>query len=322
MASCGILFSSSIFNKGVNIVPQDFVEQLKSVLSDMQVDVVKTGLLPSIDIVKILNQSLRKFPVRGSFGGGPVMVSTSGDVLAGPSILSSFRNILVKGGDLPDSLDAVDIFFDGKDYHELRSPRIKTRNTHGTGCTLASCIAAELAKVAKRYVETALEYSKDIFIGNGRQGPFDHLLRLTNSICSGRQQTFNPSDLFLYAVTDSQMNKKWGRSMVDAIKAAIEGGATIVQLREKDAETREFLDMAKACLEICRSHGVPLLIDDRVDVALACDADGVHVGSVMETGVSNLEGVAVVSALFDKESVLAETRNLHAILTEAASQVK
>ncbi|KAJ9158921.1 hypothetical protein P3X46_024464 [Hevea brasiliensis] len=447
--------------QGVNIVPQDFVaEQLKSVLSDMQVDVVKTGMLPSIDIVKILNQSLRKFPVR-ALVVDPVMVSTSGDVLAGPSILSSFReellpladivtpnikeasallggmpletvadmcsaakllhaigprNILVKGGDLPDSLDAVDIFFDGKDYHELRSPRIKTRNTHGTGCTLASCIAAELAKgssmlsavkVAKRYVETALEYSKDIFIGNGRQGPFDHLLRLTNSIRSGRQQTFNPSDLFLYAVTDSQMNKKWGRSMVDAIKAAIEGGATIVQLREKDAETREFLDMAKACLEICRSHGVPLLIDDRVDVALACDADGVHVGHsdmpvriarallgpekiigvscktpeqaqqawidgadyigcggvyptntkannptlgldglkavciasklpvvaigginasnagcVMETGVSNLEGVAVVSALFDKESVLAETRNLHAILMEAASQVK
>lgn len=87
-----------------------------------------------------------------------------------------FRNVLVKGGDLPDSLDAVDIFFDGKyrlqnfDYlisclkeadplsrnfeliftgnelYELHSPRIKTRNTHGTGCSLASCIAAELAK--------------------------------------------------------------------------------------------------------------------------------------------------------------------------------
>ena len=42
---------------------------------------------------------------------------------------------------------------------------------------------------------------------------------------------FNPSDLFLYAVTDSRMNKKWGRSITDAVKAAIDGGATIIQLR-------------------------------------------------------------------------------------------
>ncbi|XP_015581787.1 thiamine biosynthetic bifunctional enzyme TH1, chloroplastic isoform X3 [Ricinus communis] len=401
--------------QGVDIVRNDFVaEQLKSVLSDMQVDVVKTGMLPSIGIVKILHQNLREFPVR-ALVVDPVMVSTSGDVLAGPSIVSCFRNVLVKGGDLPDSLDAVDIFFDGEDYHELRSSRIKTRNTHGTGCTLASCIAAELAKgspmlsavkVAKCYIETALEYSKDIFIGNGRQGPFDHLLRLKSSVQnSGRQGTFNPNNLFLYAVPDSRMNKMWGRPMVDATREAIEGGATIVQLREKNTETRDFINTAKACLEICRSHGVPLLINDRVDVALACDADGVHVGqsdipartarillgpdkiigvscktpeqaqqawidgadyigcggvyptttkannstvgfdglkavclasklpvvaigginatnavSVMESGVANLKGVAVVSALFDKESVLDATRNLHAILTEAASR--
>ncbi|KAI7987036.1 hypothetical protein LOK49_LG13G02343 [Camellia lanceoleosa] len=56
------------------------------------------------------------------------------------------RNVLVKGGDLASSLDAVDILFDGDNFYELHSPRIRTRNTHGTGCTLASCIAAELAK--------------------------------------------------------------------------------------------------------------------------------------------------------------------------------
>lgn len=95
-----------------------------------------------------------------------------------------------------------------------------------------SSYASEFGQVAKHYVETVLEYSKDIFIGNGRQGPFDHLLRLKNGTHnSHRQGTFNPSNLFLYAVTDSQMNRKWGRPMVDAIEAAIEGGATIVQLR-------------------------------------------------------------------------------------------
>lgn len=77
-----------------------------------------------------------------------------------------------------------------------------------------------------------MDYSKDIVIGNGPQGPFDHLLRLKRNIHnSWKQDRFNPNDLLLYAVTDSRMNRKWGRSISDAVKAAIEGGATIVQLR-------------------------------------------------------------------------------------------
>ncbi|XP_050158079.1 thiamine biosynthetic bifunctional enzyme TH1, chloroplastic-like [Malus sylvestris] len=132
--------------QGVSIVPEEFVaEQMKSVVSDMDVDVVKTGMLMSFGIIKILHQQLQEYPIR-ALVVDPVMVSTSGEVLAGPSILPGFRNVLVKGGDLPDSLDAVDVFFDGEHLHELRSSHIKTRNTHGTGCTLASCIAAELAK--------------------------------------------------------------------------------------------------------------------------------------------------------------------------------
>uniref|UniRef100_A0A1J3CYI1 Thiamine biosynthetic bifunctional enzyme TH1, chloroplastic n=1 Tax=Noccaea caerulescens TaxID=107243 RepID=A0A1J3CYI1_NOCCA len=311
--------------------PQFVSEQLKSVLSDFEFDVVKTGMLPSPEIVEVLLQNLTDFPVR-ALVVDPVMVSTSGHVLAGSSILSIFRErllpiadiitpnvkeasallggvqietveemrsaakllhemgprfVLVKGGDLPDSSESVDVFFDGKEFHELRSPRVTTRNTHGTGCTLASCIAAELAKgssmlsavkVAKRFVDNALDYSKDIVIGSGKQGPFDHFFSLKKDPQSCRCTAFNPDDLFLYAVTDSRMNKKWNRSVVDAVKAAIEGGATIVQLREKEAETREFLQEAKSCVDICRSHGVCLLINDRIDVALACDADGVHVG--------------------------------------------
>lgn len=87
-------------------------------------------------------------------------------------------------------------------------------------------------QAAKCFIETALDYSKDIVIGNGPQGPFDHLLRLKRNIRkSYGQDRFNPNDLFLYAVTDSGMNRKWDRSISDAVKAAIEGGATIVQLR-------------------------------------------------------------------------------------------
>lgn len=85
-------------------------------------------------------------------------------------------------------------------------------------------------QIAKKFVDAALNYGKDMAIGRGRHGPFDHLLKL--KVCrSVAPRAFSPSDLFLYAVTDSGMNEKWGRSITEAVKAAIEGGATIVQLR-------------------------------------------------------------------------------------------
>ncbi|KAH0434499.1 hypothetical protein IEQ34_026803 [Dendrobium chrysotoxum] len=461
--------------QGVYSLAENFVaEQLRSVLSDMQVDVIKTGMLPSPGMITVLCQIIKEFPVRGlwllliyitvtctfnlvalhaAVVVDPVMVSTSGDVLSGPSTLSGkellpladivtpnlkeasallggisldtvgdmrfaaksihafgARNVLVKGGDLPGSSDAIDIFFDGEQFHELCGPRIMTRNTHGTGCTLASYIAAELAKgapmlqsvqAAKSFVKSALLYSKDLMIGNGPQGPFDHLFMLKNQLNNyAPKWSFNANSLLLYAVTDSRMNKKWARSITEAVKASIEGGATIIQLREKEVETSEFVKKAVDCMAICRSYHVPLLINDRIDVALACDADGVHIGqsdmpaelarkilgpgkiigvscktptqamkawadgadyigcggvfptntkqsnptiglkgletvclasklpvvaiggisagniqSVMELGVPNLKGVAVVSALFDQESVTTETRRLKSLLT-------
>lgn len=76
-----------------------------------------------------------------------------------------------------------------------------------------------------------MDYSRDMTIGNGAQGPFDHFLALKINQSSYRQNRFNPNDLLLYAVTDSAMNRKWGRSIAEAVKAAVEGGATIVQLR-------------------------------------------------------------------------------------------
>lgn len=177
--------------------------------------------------------------------------------------------------------------------------------------------------------------------------------------------------------------------------------------REKDVETRDFLEAAESCLKICRYYGVPLLINDRIDIALACDADGVHLGQsdmpahiartllgpgkiigvsgktpeqahqawidgadyigcggvyptntkannptvgldglkavclasnlpvvaiggigvsnarpVMALDAPNLKGVAVVSALFDRECVLTEARKLHSVLAEATTKAK
>jgi thiamine-phosphate diphosphorylase len=88
----------------------------------------------------------------------------------------------------------------------------------------------------------------------------------------------NPVDLRLYAVTDPSMIDSSGLSVADAVSAAIEGGATIIQLREKNCGGKEFATRAAAVMERCRAAGVPLIINDRVDVALAIGADGVHVG--------------------------------------------
>jgi len=63
------------------------------------------------------------------------------------------------------------------------------------------------------------------------------------------------------------------------VESALKGGVTIMQLREKDKSTREYLALAQKVHEITKRYNVPLIIDDRVDVALAIDAEGVHVGA-------------------------------------------
>jgi len=85
-------------------------------------------------------------------------------------------------------------------------------------------------------------------------------------------------DYSLYLVTDSNLLAPSAMSFEDHVEQLIRGGVTVVQLREKTLSTAEFVQRAKHLLEITRRHGIPLIINDRVDVALAIDADGVHVG--------------------------------------------
>lgn len=85
-------------------------------------------------------------------------------------------------------------------------------------------------------------------------------------------------DNSLYLITDSDLLYPGAISLEDHVEKAIIGGVDIVQLREKHADTGDFITKGKALLEVCRKHKVPLIINDRVDVALAIQADGVHVG--------------------------------------------
>ena len=83
-------------------------------------------------------------------------------------------------------------------------------------------------------------------------------------------------DLSLYLVTDSDICR--GRDLASLVKSAVKGGVTIVQLREKEACTADFLELAKSLKTVLQEYNVPLIINDRLDIALAVDADGVHIG--------------------------------------------
>lgn len=84
-------------------------------------------------------------------------------------------------------------------------------------------------------------------------------------------------DSSLYFITDSTNYTE--EEFLYRVEQALQGGATLLQLREKDRSTREYMDLAAKVHEIAKGYNVPLIIDDRVDVALAIDAEGVHVGA-------------------------------------------
>ena len=105
-------------------------------------------------------------------------------------------------------------------------------------------------------------------------------------------------DTTLYFITDSTGFSE--EEFLARVRSALEGGVTILQLREKNRSTREYIDLAAKVHEITKEYNVPLIIDDRVDVMLATDSEGVHVGA---------EDMPVATArkLIGKEKILGAT---------------
>ena len=115
-------------------------------------------------------------------------------------------------------------------------------------------------------------------------------------------------DTALYFITDSTGFEK--DEFLKRVRSALEGGVTIIQLREKNRTTKEYVDLAKAVHEITKEYGVPLIIDDRIDVMLATDAEGVHVGA---------EDMPVATArkLIGKDKILGATAKTVEAATKA-----
>ncbi len=225
-ALTAITAQNTVGVQGVYELPAEFVGlQIDSVVEDIGVDAVKTGMLANAEIIAVVAAKVKEHDLP-NLVVDPVMVAKSGDlllredardalislllplavvvapnlhearVLTGLTIESTegmkraaaaihelgARYVVVKGGHLPG--ESVDVLFDGHEFTLFRSPRIETGNTHGTGCTFASAIAAGLAKgqsvveavhIAKAYLTAALQAAVDLQIGQGH-GPLNHLL--------------------------------------------------------------------------------------------------------------------------------------------------
>ena len=210
-------------------IPPAFVQaQIQSVLSDIQVNAIKTGMLATADIINAVADSLKSF-AQIPLVLDPVMVATSGDrLLAEDAINTLIENlipratiltpnlleaaallntpvaqniadiqqqaelllalgvqaVLIKGGHSHGD-EATDVLLSEDGFEFFSAVRIATKNTHGTGCTLASAIAAGLAKKlslrdavaqAKNYLHNALMHSNELKVGQGH-GPAHHFFK-------------------------------------------------------------------------------------------------------------------------------------------------
>ncbi|KAI0695537.1 Hydroxyethylthiazole kinase family-domain-containing protein [Cytidiella melzeri] len=119
-------------------------------------------------------------------------------------------------------------------------------------------------------------------------------------------------DYSLYLVTGRDLLLP-GKDYLECLEEALQGGVTLVQVREKTADTGEILEVARQTKEVCQKYGVPVLIDDRVDVALAIGADGVHLG---QTDMP----VPIARSLLPPGSIIGKTCNTPEHVLEAVKQ--
>lgn len=193
-------------------------EQLDAIFEDIPPNAIKIGMLYSKDIIECVARALEKYARNTPIVLDPVMLAKSGDALLLPSAIEALKStliplctlitpnlpeaaalvgdnpttdalltlgaqaVLLKGGHATN-ITADDIYQDQHgNTHTFKLPRIQTRNTHGTGCTLSSAITSFLArgyplpeacKAAKQYLYQAMLASKDCSVGKG-QGPVHH----------------------------------------------------------------------------------------------------------------------------------------------------
>lgn len=212
-----------------NLPVNEINSQLEAVFEDIRFDAVKIGILPTVDIIKLVAEWLTEYMPK-FIVCDPVLVATSGDALTDGNVIEAYiehifplvnlitpnipeaeafldihitsindmkaaaaslysmgaAGVMVKGGHLEEG-HATDILYDGKDVSSIKVVKIDSPNTHGTGCTLSSAIAANLANgfalggavfSAKDFVTEAIAKSYSISISGEGHGPVNHFFDL------------------------------------------------------------------------------------------------------------------------------------------------
>lgn len=193
------------------------------------------------------------------------------------------RAVLVKGGHLP-GVPQDWLFRLGDAPVEYQCSRVPTDHSHGTGCLLSSAIAASLASGteltlavhrAKAVVTEALRHP--VVLGQRRGYP-DAAEAVQNTGAAPNRSHRDRLGLLqgVYVLTDPDLRPD--RSAEQVAAAALAGGARIIQLRDKALPTPELVVLARQLRQQVQAGGGLFIVNDRVDVALASEADGVHLG--------------------------------------------
>lgn len=203
---------------------------------------------------------------------------------AGEALLAmGAKAVLVKGGHLPD-LPQDWLLRLGSAPAQFQCPRVPTDHSHGTGCLLSSAIAASLARGvaldlavrdAKAVVTEALRHP--VILGQGRGYP-DAAEAVRSMGAAPSRSHADRLGLFhgLYVLTDPDLRPD--RSAEQVAAAALAGGARVIQLRDKTLPTPELVVLARRLRRQVQAGGGLFIVNDRVDIALASEADGVHLG--------------------------------------------
>lgn len=247
--------------------------------------IMKERLLPMADLVT------PNLPEAWTLAG----TDSSVDDAAQAILRLGVKALLIKGGHAEGKTKTDYLYIykgEGVKREEFTAETVDTPNTHGTGCTLSSAIAALLARgfgledavrQAKKYLTEALKAGADVHVGRGH-GPVCHfydgevMLPLGYKVVPFDRKTIRPHGFktasklqFITHFTDKY-------SYLDSAKMALEGGCRWIQLRMKDADEAEIERVARLLLPECRRRGAVFVIDDHVELALRVGADGVHLG--------------------------------------------
>ena len=254
--------------------------------------IMKERLLPMADLVT------PNLPEAWTLAGTDTLV----DEAAQKILELGVKALLIKGGHAEGKTKTDYLYMNnggGVKRVEFTSETVETKNTHGTGCTLSSAIAAfaargcgleDAVRKAKGYLTGALKAGADVVVGKGH-GPVCHFFKQASGQADKQTDCLqvvtdcNPSNLVCLSTRlSSAVNLQFithfteKYSYADSAMIALEGGCRWIQLRMKDADEAEIERVARLILPECRRRGAVFVIDDHVELALRVGVDGVHLG--------------------------------------------